>query len=89
MTPDRKQAKQDREERKERMAMRSIRWRQAERARASWTEDDHLAEAERLDAEIAAMIENGGVTVIPSGGSPGAGSSDTRFLMAGWVITAA
>ncbi len=87
MISDRKQAKLEREQRKERMAQRSIKWRKAERARAAWTDDDHLAEAERIEAEIAAMIESGGVTVIPSGGSPGAGSNETRFLMAGWVIT--
>ncbi len=72
MISDRKQAKLNREAADRRRSERGIKWRKAEVARAAWTEDDHLAEQQRLEAQIAAMIENGGVTVCPSGGSPGA-----------------
>lgn len=73
-----------------RRAAHRDKWRAAHVARAGWTGEDHEAEAERIESEIAAMIESGQVTQCPPDAGlvgRGIGSPEVAHIMAGWVVT--
>jgi hypothetical protein len=55
-----------RKERERAEAERKRRWKQASAIRSRWTDDDHAAEQEDLDRQIAERLESGDVTTFPA-----------------------